>query len=43
MGAFDGVGSVQRSLTVTVFDGDSVQLKQGDGEAKMVFDTNGSR
>jgi hypothetical protein len=39
---FNGGGSVQRRSTVSAFDGDGVQLKQGNGEAKMVFDTSGS-
>jgi hypothetical protein len=26
----------------TAFDGDGIQLKQGNGKAKMVFDTSGS-
>ncbi len=42
MRVFNGGGSVQRRSTVSAFDGDGVQLKQGNGEAKMVFDTSGS-
>ncbi len=42
-GVFDGGSSIQRRLTAMAFDGDGVQLKQGDGKAKMVFDTSGSR
>jgi hypothetical protein len=41
VGAFDGGGSIWRHLMVTAFDGDGVWLKQGDGKAKMVFDTSG--
>ncbi len=41
MEAFDGGGSVGRRLTARAFDGDGVRLKQGDGKAKMVFDTSG--
>jgi hypothetical protein len=40
-GACDGGGSVRRRLTATAFDGDGVRLKQGNGKAKMVFDTSG--
>ncbi len=40
-GAFDGGSSIRQRLTAMAFDGDGVQLKQGNGEAKMMFDTSG--
>jgi hypothetical protein len=38
---FDGGGSVRWRSTATAFNGDGVRLKQGDGKAKLVFDTSG--
>ncbi len=40
-GAFDGSNSVRQRLMAMVFNGDGVWLKQGNGEARIVFYTSG--